>query len=426
MTAGPWPAAIIWQHAAAFGWVALAPVFFSKSSSLLHDLPCYIEGACDNVLTHKRHGSHQSCAQCFRANEKWSWATHMQPPLLTRNGVINICCMYLQHMHMWRSCTSQHWCCKLLTDAHPFFTSKSSWGHKGSGGYHILLRFSQHWPILYLAALNYLLHELRLQHLHDLRLQLCWHEGLEGIDLIWESLQRPTIILTSGSSVVRVVYPQCPEVVFCRTPITVVRLGDLKCQAHHFLFMFFFVTVDEHHCTGIIHWTLFTIDTESLYCWWAMHLSSSEVKGSMVGQGCNGWSMHFLRKFQQWNDLSCKPHRLHNVFRNSTIVTMLQVPKGHQMAPGPISIQTQGDSQTVAVQLNLEHVNFHDVFRKACNINWIASFVLRSSCRLLICIHCMWLTIRMFFLITDKNAKQVLQLRVSRFGVTSLKHRSPQ
>ena len=90
-------------------------------------------------------------------------------------------------------------------------------------------------------ALNYLLHELRLQHLHDLRLQLCWHEGLEGIDLIWESLHRPTIILTSGSSVVRVVYPQCPEVVFCRTPITVVRLGDLKCQAHHFLFMFFFL-----------------------------------------------------------------------------------------------------------------------------------------------------------------------------------------
>ena len=41
-------------------------------------------------------------------------------------------------------------------------------------------------------ALNYHLHELRLQHLHDLRLQPCWHEGLEGMDLIWGSLQCQT------------------------------------------------------------------------------------------------------------------------------------------------------------------------------------------------------------------------------------------
>ena len=109
------------------------------------------------------------------------------------------------------------------------------------------------------------------------------------------------------------------------------------------------------------------------------------------GQGFNGWTR------VQW----------------MVIQPLLQVPKGHQMVPGPISMQTQGDPQTVAVQLNLEHVNFHDVSRKACNIHWIASFVLRSSCRLLICIHCMWLTIRMFSLISDKNAKQVLQLQVS-------------
>jgi len=65
------------------------------------------------------------------------------------------------------------------------------------------------------------------------------------------------------------------------------------------------------------------------------------------GQGFNGWTR------VQW----------------MVIQPLLQVPKGHRMAPGPIAIQTQGDPQTVAVQLNLEHVNFHDVFRKACNIH---------------------------------------------------------
>ena len=196
-------------------------------------------------------------AQCFRANEKWSWATHMQPPLLTRMvSLIYVVCIY-------NTCTCEE-AVQVSTGAaltvnrwSPIFHQQKQLGPQRLWG---LSYFATVQPALtYFVsrslcdALNYLLHELRLQHLHDLRLQPCWHESLEGIDLIWESLHRPTIILTSGSSVVRVVQPQCPEVVFCRTPITVVRLGDLKCQAHHFLFMFFFVTVDEHHCTGIEH-----------------------------------------------------------------------------------------------------------------------------------------------------------------------------